>query len=92
MATALGEQLEPPRTLILRGEREALQRWQAELAGEYAPDLMVVAIADGTIGLPAPLDKPQREPPVSGWLCRGASCLPPISDLVKLKKVLKEKA
>jgi uncharacterized protein len=92
MATALGEQLEPPRTLVLRGESEALQRWQAELAGDYAPDLVTVAIVGGMAGLPAPLDKPQRETPVSGWLCRGATCLPPISDLVKLKKILKEKA
>ena len=92
MAMALGEQLDPPRTLILRGSRDALRSWQAELAGEYAPDLMVVAITDGTAGLPAPLDKPQREPPVSAWLCRGASCLPPIGDLVNLKKALKEEA
>jgi hypothetical protein len=38
------------------------------------------------------LDKPRRAQPVNGWLCRGVSCLEPISDLVHLKQVLKENA
>ena len=92
MASALAEHLEPPRLLVLRGEPAALKRWQAELADEYAPDLMVLAIADDVSGLPAPLAMPQREEPVNAWLCRGVSCLPPIIDLVHLKKSLKEKA
>jgi len=90
MAIALDEQLAPPRTLILRGKREALASWQSDLARQFFPDAMVVALADGMAGLPPLLDKPARPEPVNGWLCRGVTCLAPISDLVNLKKALKE--
>jgi uncharacterized protein YyaL (SSP411 family) len=92
MAIALDEHLAQPKTLILRGKADALRAWQGELAREFLPDTAVLAIADGAPGLPAPLDKPRRAQPVNAWLCRGVSCLEPISDLVHLKKVLKEKA
>jgi uncharacterized protein YyaL (SSP411 family) len=92
MAIALDEQLEPPRTLILRGASTALREWQAELAREFLPEATVVAIPDGVAGLPALLDKPRQAQPVNGWLCRGVTCLAPISDLVNLKKALKEQA
>ena len=91
MAIALEEQLAPPRALILRGKREALAAWQAELTRLFLPDTMVLAIAEGMAGLPPLLDKPARPEPVNGWLCRGVSCLAPIGDLVNLKKALKEK-
>jgi len=92
MALALDEQLAPPRTLILKGSREALAPWQAELAREFLPDTMVVAIPEGTAGLPPLLDKPPRPEPVNAWLCQGVACLAPIGDLVNLKKALREKA
>jgi len=92
MAIALDEQLAPPRTLILRGKREALLSWQSDLARQFFPDAMVVAIPDGMAGLPSLLDKPARPEPVNGWLCRGVTCLAPIGDLVNLKKALKENA
>ena len=92
MALALAEQLQPPRILILRGRAQALGAWQAELAQEFLPDVTVLAIPDGTPGLPATLDKPGRDEPVNGWLCQGVTCLSPLSDLVNLKKALKEQA
>ncbi len=91
MAIALDEQLFPPSILILRGQVEALARWQAELAREYLPDAAVLAIPDGVKPLPETLDKPARPEPVNAWLCRGVTCLEPMSDLVNLKKALKEK-
>ncbi len=91
MAIALEEQLRPPATLILRGRGEALGRWQIELAREYLPETLVLGVADGMPGLPAVLDKPQRAGAVNGWLCRGVTCLDPISDLLVLKKTCKEK-
>jgi uncharacterized protein len=91
MAIALDEHLAQPKTLVLRGGEDALRRWQNELAREFLPDTAVLAIADGTSGLPALLDKPARPGEVNGWLCRGVTCLEPIGDLVHLKKILKEK-
>ncbi|HJY79335.1 MAG TPA: thioredoxin domain-containing protein [Burkholderiales bacterium] len=92
MAIALDEALQPPRTLILRGRAESLPAWQAELSQEFLPDLTVLALPDGVAGLGAVLDKPPRPEPVNGWLCRGVTCLAPMSDLVHLKKSLKEQA
>jgi uncharacterized protein len=92
MGIALDEQLTPARTLILRGKAEALLGWQAELAREFVPDLAVLAIPDDMRGVPEVLGKPLRPEPVNGWLCRGVTCLAPRSDLVDLKKALKEQA
>jgi uncharacterized protein YyaL (SSP411 family) len=92
MAIALDEHLAPPKTLVLRGQRDALDAWRRELAREFLPDTAVLAIPDDVQGLPAPLDKPRRAQPVNAWLCRGVTCLEPISDLVHLKKALEEKA
>jgi uncharacterized protein YyaL (SSP411 family) len=92
MAIALEEHLAAPKTLILRGETGGLRAWQQELAREFLPEVEVLAIEDGLPGLPVLLDKPPRPQPVNAWLCRGVTCLEPISDLVHLKKILKEKA
>ena len=91
MTIALDEHLQPPGVLVLRGRPEALAGWQAELAREFLPDTTVLAIADGISGLPSALDKPARPEPVNAWLCRGVNCLLPISDLVDLRRTLKEK-
>src|SRR5258708_10534788 len=91
MVVALSEQLSPPSVLVLRGRGQDLARWQEELAREYLPDGMVLAVAEGSSGVPAPLDKPNRPEPVNGWLCRGVPCLPPTGDLIQLKAACKEK-
>ena len=92
MAIALDEQLRPPRMLILTGAPAAVRSWQAELAREFLPDLTLLAVPPGAAALPEPLAKPLRPEPVNGWLCRGVTCLSPMSDLVNLKKALKEPA
>ncbi len=91
MTIALDEHLQPPGVLVLRGKPETLAGWQAELAREFLPDTTVLAIADSMSGLPPALDKPARPEPVNGWLCRGVNCLLPISDLVDLRRTIKEK-
>jgi uncharacterized protein len=88
MAIALDEHLGQPKTLVLRGKREALRAWQAALAREFLPDTAVLAVPEGITGLPALLDKPSR-PAVSAWLCRGVSCLQPIDELERLKSELR---
>jgi uncharacterized protein YyaL (SSP411 family) len=92
MSLALAEQLTPPNVLVLRGRGDELARWRDELAREYLPDTLVLALADGMRGLPAALDKPPRAEPVNGWLCRGVRCLEPSSDLLQLKALSKEKS
>ena len=90
MAIALEGRLAQPAVLILRGTGKAVAQWQAELARQYLPDTLVLALPEDLRELPPSLDKPPRPEPVNGWLCRGLTCLEPISDLVRLKQVLKE--
>jgi len=89
LAQALEEALEPPATLVLRGVEGAIADWSGQLAREYLPGTLVLALADGVAGLPPLLDKPRRPGPATGWLCRGATCLEPLSELAALKAALK---
>jgi len=86
LAQALDEILSPVSVLVLRGAPEALAGWSRQLAREFLPGTVVVAIPDGIAGLPAILDKPRRPGPVTGWLCRGPVCLEPSNDLEALKQ------
>ena len=90
MAIALEEQLEPPATVVLRGSETALRSWQADLAREYLPATLLLAVPDGTEDLPALLDKPARPGGVNGWVCRGVTCLEPITELTTLIRTCKE--
>ncbi len=92
LATALEEALAPPATVILRGAPQALADWQAALAHRLLPDALVIALPDGLPGLPPSLDKPARPGAVNAWLCRGVTCLEPITDLERLQAAFKQAA
>jgi hypothetical protein len=88
LATALDEYLSPPQTVVLRGEAGALAKWQRSLAGRYRPDTLVIAIPAGRAGLPPVLDKAAPAGGVNAWVCRGVTCLPPVTDLAELERLL----
>ena len=92
MARALDEALVPPSLLLLRGDPGALADWSAQLTQELLPTTQMAAIPNGVKGLPPALDKPERPEPVNGWLCRGVTCLVPMSDLESLKQACKQPA
>ena len=92
LGQALEEALAQPSTLILRGQPQPLAEWSAALANEFLPGTMVLAIPDGVAGLPPALDKPGRPAPVTGWLCRGMTCLEPSTDLAVLRRACGEAA
>jgi uncharacterized protein YyaL (SSP411 family) len=89
LGIALSECLAPPQILVLRGERGELGRWRSELAREYLPDTVILAIENGVPGLPPALDKPARPEPVNGWLCRGVTCLAPIRSIEDMVRACK---
>jgi uncharacterized protein YyaL (SSP411 family) len=88
LATALDEHLAPPQTVILRGDGEAIAKWQSALTRIYRPHTLVLALPAGLSGLPPVLDKAAPPTGVNAWVCRGVSCLPAISNLVELERVL----
>jgi uncharacterized protein len=87
LLTALEELLEPPRTVILTGDAASMGPWREMLAREYLPTTMVLAVGNATSALPAPLAKPASREPVA-WLCKGATCLPPIDSPSRLRDEL----
>jgi uncharacterized protein YyaL (SSP411 family) len=89
LLTALEEWLQPPATAIVRGAPARLREWCGALAREYLPRTLVLGIPAGAAGLPPLLDKPAA-PGVRAWLCRGATCLPPIDSVAALRKACRE--
>jgi uncharacterized protein YyaL (SSP411 family) len=87
LLAALEEQLEPPRTIIVRGARGALAPWRELLDRSYLPTTLTLFIAEGVEPLPPPLAKPMAAG-VNAWVCEGVTCLPPIASLDDLKKTL----
>ena len=87
MLCALEEHLEPPRTVILTGEREPVSSWRQMLDAQYLPTTIALAVGTRTDGLPAPLAKPTSHEAVA-WLCKGATCLPPIAEKDRLRDEL----
>ncbi|MBK9160318.1 MAG: thioredoxin domain-containing protein [Nitrosomonadales bacterium] len=85
--TALGELLQPASLLVLCGDEKETAAWQAAVAEEYRPGLMIIALTGYETGLPAPLDKP-GSPTTTAWLCLGTQCLPPITRLDELRAEL----
>ncbi|HEX4763904.1 MAG TPA: thioredoxin domain-containing protein [Usitatibacter sp.] len=88
MLAALEELVEPPRTLIVRGESQSFAPWRAWLDPAYLPTTLVLFIASDAKPLPEALDKPVK-PGVNAWLCEGVTCLPPIDDAQRLRDALK---
>lgn len=89
LATALCEQLQPPGLVVLRGAADELEHWKIRLARRFSPHLMVVAIPEGTGGLPPVLDKPAKGR-VNAWVCRGVECLKPVDDYAELEALLRD--
>jgi uncharacterized protein YyaL (SSP411 family) len=87
MLGAMAEHLDPPRVVILRGPREELSLWHDELNTRYRFDVIVLAISNGTTGLPAGLSHPESTA-VNAWVCEGVKCLPPVTDRDSLARML----
>jgi uncharacterized protein YyaL (SSP411 family) len=84
---AMNEQLTPPRTLIVRGAREAFDAWHREIDAAYLPTTIALFIPADARGLPPVLDKPAGEP-VNAWLCEGFTCLPAMTSIMQLRESL----
>ena len=77
LCTALAECLQPSSLLVLRGTINDTSAWQNALRSRYLPSVMTIEV----------LAKPRGEK-TTAWLCHGAQCLPPITDLDDLIKQL----
>jgi uncharacterized protein YyaL (SSP411 family) len=88
LTIALEECLAPPEVVVLRGPTPRLRPWVRELAPEFRPQRMVVGIDGAEGGLPPALDKPAAPGRVNAYVCRGVTCLEPVSELAALRRLL----
>jgi hypothetical protein len=85
---ALEETLSPPTTVIVNGPEAGFGPWREALRRDYRPDTLVLFVAAAGDRLPPPLAKPAG-PAVNAWVCRGVTCLAPITQLGQLRETLK---
>jgi uncharacterized protein len=84
LLSALDELLNPPETLILRGDESEITTWARELHKLYAPRRWVLAVPDDARQLPPALEeKPSRGNAVA-YICHGSTCSAPIDSLTGL--------
>jgi hypothetical protein len=89
---ALEELLNPPETIILRGEPAAIETWRRDLARLYAPRRVVLAVPTNTGNLPPALsDKPARGEAVA-YVCKGSVCSAPLESFSALAAHLRQAA
>lgn len=89
LTTALAYWHTPPPHVILTGEPQAIREWSAALASTKGPPKLVVTVADPT-DLVAALAKPAPPAGTTVWahVCRGTTCLEPVTELADLQKLL----
>ncbi|MGE5794078.1 MAG: thioredoxin domain-containing protein, partial [Bacteroidota bacterium] len=88
LTIALEECLAPPELVVLRGPTPRLRPWLKELAPEFRPHRLLVGIDGAEGGLPAALDKPAAPGRVNAYVCRGVTCLEPVSQMEALRQLL----
>jgi len=88
MLVALEEHLEPPETVIIRGDPNAIAPWAERALRPYAPQRQSFAIPAEAEGLPALLAARQPGPAPLAYLCEGHHCEAPCERLAALAERL----
>jgi uncharacterized protein len=87
---ALEELLNPPETIILRGEAAAIEAWRRDLARLYAPRRLIIAVPGDSRDLPPALEeKPTRGDAVA-YVCQGSVCSAPLESFSALAAHLRQ--
>jgi uncharacterized protein YyaL (SSP411 family) len=81
LLTALDELLNPPETLILRGDKSEIAAWARELHKLYAPRRLVLAVPADAQDLPPALAEKTSGSTSLAYVCHGSTCSAPIDSL-----------
>jgi uncharacterized protein YyaL (SSP411 family) len=87
---ALDEFTSPPSVIVLRGAATDVAAWRAEIDKLYDPRRAVFAIPSDAAGLPPALADKRAGDRTTAYLCRGTSCLAPVSTLGDLRRALED--
>lgn len=85
----LTEHIQPPAIVILRGDRNNLEPWQACYYQYYLPQHLCFSIPSSVANLPVTLDKSAPDQGVFAYICQENTCLPPIHSLEDFESYLK---
>jgi hypothetical protein len=90
LAMALEELLVPPTVIVLRGPLPRMRPWLRELRPEFRPRTLLVGLDTVFNDLPPALDKPGAPGRVNAYVCRGVTCLEPVSAVDALRSLLEQ--
>ena len=85
---ALESRVEPSMAIVLRGQADEARKWMRELWTEYRPHDLLLAPMGDVRELPPSLAKPAPATGVNAYVCRGQTCLAPVSSLESLRALL----
>jgi uncharacterized protein YyaL (SSP411 family) len=89
LLTALEDQLELPKIVVVRGEAQVFDEWAAQLAMQHDPRLLGFAIPNDATELPPALQiKAGRDEGPVAYVCEGIQCAEPVVDLDLFKRAL----
>ena len=89
LLNALEEYLEPPETVIIRGEPGPAEEWRRTASLVYSPRRQVFAIPSGDTKLPEGLATKAASSDTVAYVCRGTVCAAPVTSLSKLSESLR---
>src|SRR5690606_34773212 len=88
---ALARYLDPPESIIIRGEAEALGAWKSLLDGGYHPNRSSFCIPGDAGPLPGLLAERTSGPDPVAYVCEGVQCLAPVTSLEALRATLHQR-
>ena len=89
---ALEELLNPPETIILRGEAATIESWRRDLARLYAPRRLVIAVPGDAGDLPSALEEKAPRGEAVAYVCKGSVCSAPLDSFSALAAHLRQEA
>ena len=89
LLTALLEYDDPRRVIILRGREEIITDWQKQVEPLLDLRSLVFAIPSAEQDLPDLINEKKTDQAATAFICKGFTCLEPISDLDELQRALK---
>ena len=87
---ALEEILEPPITVIIRGQGDELNHWKQRALAHYAPRRLVLAIPNEVEDLPAMLAERKPTGATVAYICHGHHCDAPVTDFPMFENALEQ--
>src|SRR3989344_574866 len=85
---ALGEHLNPPQVIVLRGAPDILKSWHARCGAHYAPGRAALAIPADVTNLTGLLAERRVQGDISAYICSGHACQAPVSTFEEFDKAL----